>query len=328
MRSSELIPLLLIVLGVATLYVSAAGILVRGLLGVLTRRPRRTASAARKWLRRVVVGLAGVAAVCMAYAYFIEPDWLEVTHVHITSDKLPPGGGPIRIVHVSDLHCDAGARLDEALPGVVAGEKPDIIVFTGDALNSRDGAERFRRCMRRLSQIAPTFAVKGNWDVWYHADVDLFGGTGVGELDDGAAELRLGGAKVWIGGLAPGRADGRIAELLAAAPDDALKVFLYHYPGQIYDAAGRADLYCCGHTHGGQVALPFYGAVVTLAKYGKRFEAGLYEVGGTQMYVNRGLGMEGRSVLRMRFLARPEVTVIHVAPATEPPPARNPHQAE
>ena len=57
------------------------------------------------------------------------------------------------------------------------------------------------------------------------------------------------------------------------------------------------DLYCAGHIHGGQIALPFYGALVTLSKYGKRFEAGLYRVGETWLYVNRGIGMEGERLL-------------------------------
>jgi hypothetical protein len=92
-------------------------------------------------------------------------------------------------------------------------------------------------------------------------------------------------------------------------------VFIYHYPDVIYDAAARQiDLCCVGHTHGGQVALPFYGAVVTRSKLGKRFEAGLYRVQDTWLYVNRGIGMEGKAAPRVRFCARPEVTVIDLVP--------------
>jgi predicted MPP superfamily phosphohydrolase len=71
-----------------------------------------------------------------------------------------------------------------------------------------------------------------------------------------------------------------------------------------------------GHTHGGQIALPLYGALITFSKYVKRYEAGLYREGETWLYVNRGIGMEGGPVPRVRFWARPEVTVIEISPET------------
>ena len=76
------------------------------------------------------------------------------------------------------------------------------------------------------------------------------------------------------------------------------------------DPGQRVDLFLCGHTHGGQVRLPFWGAVITLSKYHKRFESGLYDFEGVPMYVNRGVGCEGGSAPRVRFLCRPEVAVI------------------
>jgi len=105
------------------------------------------------------------------------------------------------------------------------------------------------------------------------------------------------------------------ARLPRRGPGRGPVIFLYHYPDAIYGLAGRADLYLCGHTHGGQVALPFYGALITLSKYGKRFEGGRYEVGGTTMYVTRGVGMEGYHTPPIRFLAPPEVVFIELAPA-------------
>ena len=63
------------------------------------------------------------------------------------------------------------------------------------------------------------------------------------------------------------------------------------------------------------MALPLYGALLTLSKFGKRYEAGLYREGATTLYVNRGIGMEGGPAPRVRFWARPEVTVIEIAPA-------------
>ena len=90
-----------------------------------------------------------------------------------------------------------------------------------------------------------------------------------------------------------------------------------HYPDDIYEAAKyNVDLYCAGHTHGGQVALPLYGAIVSYSKLGKRFERGLFKIKQTWLYVNREIGMDGGYSPRIRFRTRPEITVIDVVPAT------------
>jgi len=294
------------------LYVAAGWICIRAVVRRIRRKPAPSRSRVRRWLRRGVLLLAAVGVVCLAYAYFIEPYWLETTHVTLRSDKLPAGAEAIRIVHISDLHCDAEVKLEDELVDVIAAAKPDLIAFTGDAINYPEARETFRDCMTRLAAIAPTFAVKGNWDVWLVPTAGLFDGMGVIELDGGGVELQIRGTTVWVAG-----APEKIATALDAASPGALKILLHHWPREIYLASEHgADLYLCGHTHGGQVALPFYGAIITLAKYGKRFESGLYHVKGTSMYVSRGVGMEGGTLTRLRFCARPEVTIIEIVPAS------------
>ena len=104
---------------------------------------------------------------------------------------------------------------------------------------------------------------------------------------------------------------------LGGIPPDAFSIFLYHAPDLILNAASQnVDLYCAGHTHGGQVALPGYGAIVTFSKFGKKYEAGLYREKKTFLYVNRGIGMDGGYRPRVRFWARPELTIIDVVPSS------------
>jgi predicted MPP superfamily phosphohydrolase len=87
---------------------------------------------------------------------------------------------------------------------------------------------------------------------------------------------------------------------------------LYHYPDLIDRLASKqVDLLLAGHTHGGQIALPFFGAIVTLSKGWKRYERGLYRVGESYLYVNRGLGTDLPAI---RFFARPEIAVIDLIP--------------
>jgi predicted MPP superfamily phosphohydrolase len=265
----------------------------------------------------VVLSLGALGVVCVVYGATVEPYWPEVTRIRLTSAKLPAGHAPVRIVQISDLHSDPKARLEDVVPTLVAAEHPDAIVFTGDAINSPGGLENFRRCMRGLAAIAPTYAVRGNWDVWFWKQVDLYAGTGVRELSSDGAEIVAGAARVWLCGVPVGNELDE-PRVVGAAPAGDYVVFLYHYPDEIYAVAreARVDLYCAGHTHGGQIALPFYGAILTLSKFGKRFEAGLYRVDSTWLYVNRGIGMEGGNVPRVRFCARPEITVFEIEAAS------------
>ena len=312
-HSADLVRVFLFVLAVGTLY----GAVALALMRMLRERRGGAPSPGRRkvWTRRALLALAAFGLLCMAYGRFVEPTWLEVRHVSIISPRLPKGARPVRIVHVSDLHSDPTPRLEGRLPDVVAAERPDLIVFTGDAINAPEGLAAFKSCMGRFSGIAPTFAVTGNWDERFSIDLPLYAGTGVRELKGGAAKVDVAGTSVWVAGI-PGWGADAVGQALAAVPPGAFTVLLHHYPEDVeaFAARGTVDLCCAGHIHGGQVALPFYGALVTLSRTGKRYESGLYRVGGTWLYVSRGVGMEGGEAPRVRFCARPEVTVIEATP--------------
>jgi hypothetical protein len=74
----------------------------------------------------------------------------------------------------------------------------------------------------------------------------------------------------------------------------------------------QIDLYLAGHTHGGQVRLPVWGAIITMSAYGKQYESGLYQLNPTTLYVSRGIGLEGLSLPRVRFLCPPEMVLIEL----------------
>jgi len=283
----------------------------------------------RRWRRRVpvrapqfsVLLLAGLGLGCLFYGAVIEPRQLEVTRTRVQTSRLPAGHPGIRIVHLSDLHSDTVARLESELPARVAALHPDLIVFTGDAANSTESLNIFRTCLGELTKIAPTFAVKGNWDIVSFIKGNRFAGTGATVLDGTSASLAADGVNVHVVGLAYGSNTQGLNAALAALPADGPAIVLMHmpYPDAVSPAlASRVDLMCAGHTHGGQVTLPFYGALITLSKWGKRFESGFYPNAdgfGFPLYVSRGIGM-GRPGPRVRFLARPEVAVIELLPSS------------
>ncbi|HEX7317853.1 MAG TPA: metallophosphoesterase [Pyrinomonadaceae bacterium] len=314
---------LLFVCAVAAVYLFAACAFVRMLL----RRfgSLEPATRAGRIAERGSLVLAAVGLVCFAYGYFVEPYWPQVTHVRVESVKLKGARRPVRVVHISDLHCDPEPRLEERLPDLIAAERPDLIVYTGDSLNSPEGLPVLRKLLPRLAAVAPTYAVRGNWDTAYWRRQELFEGTGVVELKKEAARVDVAGTSLWVAGAPfaamddpPNGVPSGFENTLKDVPPDAFTLFLYHTPDLILEAAAtnRVDLYCAGHTHGGQVALPLYGALVTLSKFGKKYESGLHREGQTWLYVTRGVGMEGGPAPRVRFFARPEVTVIELVPGS------------
>lgn len=109
-----------------------------------------------------------------------------------------------------------------------------------------------------------------------------------------------------------------IRKLLEKIPNDGFSIFLYHFPDLVEELSGQnVNLYLCGHTHGGQIALPLYGAVVTLTKFNKKYEKGVYIVGDTIMYVNRGIGVDRFPFPKVRFLAKPEIAVFDIVPKSD-----------
>jgi len=142
--------------------------------------------------------------------------------------------------------------------------------------------------------------------------------TQVQVLDNTIVRLMTNSGKIVMVGLScfEWQADGmELQNLMNQAEPDEFSILLYHKPDLAYEAdKSGVDLYLAGHTHGGQVRLPFYGAIYTNSRYGKTFEMSLYQLEHTTLYVNRGLGFTGGSTPRIRFLAPPEVTLIELVP--------------
>lgn len=278
--------------------------------------PVRTGILDRPWLRRGVLGTAALGILCVLYGRFVESRWVEVTHVRIPTSKMAPGSPPIRILHVTDTHCDRWGPNEARLLGIVREEKPDLIAFTGDATNdAKDGLAAFRRLASFLQAPFGCFAVKGNWEAWFWSDLDVFGGTALQELTVAAPvkEVLIRGTRLAVCGVPYDAPHG--AQALSRVPPEAFCLFLCHTPDMIREPGLQAaDLYLAGHTHGGQVRLPLHGAMVTLSKYGKAYESGLFREGRCRMYVCRGLGMEGGIIPRVRFWCRPEVAVLELVP--------------
>jgi predicted MPP superfamily phosphohydrolase len=303
---------------VAVLLYAAAGLeLFRMLWRVRAGAGGPQAGRFRRWARRALLAGAGLGLLCLPYAWRVEPYWPNVERVRVESAKLSSGTGPVRLVLLADTHCDPVARCEGRLPDLVRGLRPDAIVFAGDAINSEQALPVFRRLATRLAAIAPTYSVRGNWEVWWFRHLELTAGTGMVQLDGEAVPIRARGAEIWLGGVAVENDTG-VRKALSRVPSGAFAVLAHHYPQAAPGAIREgADLVLSGDTHGGQVRLPLVGALVRITRGGSREyrDIGLQRVGDGWLYVSRGIGMEGGRAPRVRFLCRPEVTLVEIAPA-------------
>ncbi len=245
-----------------------------------------------------------------AYAFWIEPTWLEITRYRLESAKLEE---PLRICLLADLQTDRIGAYERRVVRAALAEEPDLILLAGDYLQAR--TPHFRRLAPQLNQLlreeqlaAPkgVFAVPGNCDPsgWEEIFTDLpvttITATGVHRLPG----LAVTGLQL---------ADSFRADL-TVEPESTFHIVLGHAPDF---ALGRieADLLLAGHTHGGQFVLPGYGPLLTLSKVPRAWASGRTTLsGGRELIVSRGLGLERGEAARIRFRCRPELVVIDVVP--------------
>ena len=262
-----------------------------------------------------------MAAGAPAYAFGLEPNWLDRTLHRI---RLPRRGltSGVRILQLSDFHAShvvPFSLIDKAVDlGLEA--KPDVICLTGDFVTNAqdfDQAE-YTRILRRLSSVAPTFACLGNHDggIWSikiggFEDTsvvrDLLSAANVSLLHNRSELLHVRGQSIrlaGVGDLWTHEVDGDLA-FQGARPGEPT-VLLAHNPDSKDELVDRPwDVMLSGHTHGGQVLVPLVGTRFVPVR-DKRFIAGLKAWNGRQIYVSRGVGNVGG----VRVNCRPEVTVL------------------
>ncbi|MCS7283882.1 MAG: metallophosphoesterase [Anaerolineae bacterium] len=257
------------------------------------------------------------------YATWVEPFRLTVTPLEIPSPKLQ-SGEPLRILHLSDIHFEGWTPREHHLLETARALSPDLIFLTGDYLNlssvdndtAREGA---RDLLTQLASIAPTYAVIGSPPVDRPDIVPaIFAGLPIAWLIDEIADVEIKGHHLRLIGVrctADHRRDGerlrRLWDETKSGEGLAFRILLYHSPDLFPLAAELGiDLHLAGHTHGGQLRLPLFGAIFTSSAFWKRYEAGLYKGGESILYVSRGIGVEGKGAPRARFLAPPEIVLV------------------
>lgn len=281
----------------------------------------RNTEKAVRWLG----GAVAAGAALGAYAVALEPLWLQVTRPKIHVRGLHPDLEGFRIALLTDLHAGAGTPLwlIRRACRLAMAERPHLVALTGDF--AADDADSFQPVLDALGGLsAPhgVWAVPGNHDHIvgigrWHAEIGRH--PVIRNLTNDAVLRRVGSATLCIAGVDDFATGRPTLEPLPPPEDRDFTLLLAHNPDQAervrrdYDAV---NLIVSGHTHGGQVRLPFVGAVKNPAEFDDLYEEGLRRRPWTQVYTSRGVGTVH---LTVRFLCRPEVAVLELTGAPRPP---------
>lgn len=272
----------------------------------------------------------GVGAAALWWGAVHEPFRLTVSHLHLKTDRMPAHLPPIRLLHLSDFHVERLTRREEAVLAQIKQLQPDLIVISGDFLNlsyvqDPQARTQVQKLLRQITAPHGVYAVLGSPTVdERHSVPSLFDGLPIRLLRDEWVEVELPqGQRLLILGMDCSHElepDGQKLAHLVRRPGysanpgfDQPALFLYHSPELMPQASQHNfDLYLCGHTHGGQIRLPLIGPIFTSSQLGREFVMGHYVRGRTNLYVSRGIGLEGLSAPRIRFLCPPEIILVTV----------------
>ena len=259
-----------------------------------------------------------LATICaLFYAYFIEPNLIDIHRVQLKLPNLASDFNGYRIVQISDIHVDKRTKIQylNRIFRTVNQQKPDLIAITGDFVTRRQiqFLPKLKTTLGQLSDSHKTVAVLGNHDYWAGANKisEVLAQTKVQNLDNKVYSVKRGNSilniagvdDVWVG-------KDRLDLVLQQLPQKGAAILLVHEPdfADKTAATNRFDLQLSGHSHAGQIRLPLL-KPPKLPPLGRKYYSGLYKVGEMFQYTNRGIGMTG---LHLRFSSRPEITVFEL----------------
>lgn len=291
-------------------------------------------------LKTTAATAAGCAALAVTYAGVIERNAFVVREV--TMPVLTPGSTPLRVLHLSDIHMRPGQRRKQAWLRELAGWEPDLVVNTGDNLSHPKAVPAVVQALGELLSV-PGLFVFGSNDYFaptlknpakYLTDSDhrahgnplpwqdlraAFTERGWLDLTHTTRELEVAGLTISAAGVDDAHLGRDRYETIAgpADPTANLRLGVTHAPyTRVLDrfAADGYQLVMAGHTHGGQLCLPFYGALVTNCDLDRNRAKGASNWGaGTALHVSAGIGTSPFAPLR--FCCRPEATLLTLVAA-------------
>jgi len=272
-----------------------------------------------KLLKAAAIDLAVLALGAASYSVLVKPEQFSIETVHLKLPRLPRAFSGLRIAQISDIHMGSWMNLNrfQQLADLIVAQKPDLLLITGDFLFGHNFNEASRgdlndliTVLSPLAATLPSFAVLGNHDYWTNSEAvrKMLFSCGITDLTNTVFTLSREGENLHLCGVDDvWEGNVRLEDVLNQLTDDSAAILLAHEPDFADTSAvtGRFDLQVSGHSHGGQVVIPFYGPPI-LPYLGQKYPSGLYKVGDMFQYTNRGVGT---GMLAVRLNCSPEITL-------------------
>jgi len=267
------------------------------------------------WARRALLLLFGLGLSLAVDAFWIEPARLVVNRQELQLPNWPSPLSGLRVALVSDLHVGSrhwGLTQLHELVARVNAEQPDLILLGGDYVVDAQhvAAEPIAAELGQLRAPLGVIAVLGNHDWWTNGPRirTAFEAQGIRVLDDEVRRVDARGKSFCVLGLRDEYARNRSVswQLSRALPGLPLLV-LVHEPDVFHELGEQPSLTLAGHTHGGQVNLPWLGRLIVPSRFGQRYAAGHIVENGRHLYVTTGVGT---SILPVRFGVPPEIALL------------------
>ena len=236
---------------------------------------------------------------------------ISVRHLTVPIAGIPDALSGLRLAHVSDFHFRKWEQVHVQAQEALCALKPDLLLLTGDyAVNPQQWQKPLEMLCRLLEPIAkdtPIYAVMGNHD---HPDMLADSSIPAVFLRNESVTLEHNGVPFEVVGVDQHHFGGEdIRAALGESSERAFTLLLAHYPSTVFRLPpGRVDLQLSGHTHGGQIRIPFFGCIWPNDKISCRMARGLHAVGGTLLHVTPGLGVS--NPIPVRFRCPPEISVL------------------
>jgi len=259
----------------------------------------------------------GFVFVCFVLFFMYQNKHLVVDNFIVQSEKISGDLDGFKIVQISDLHNANFGRDNDKLLNLIKKQNPDIVVITGDLVDSNHtNINRALEFAQKVQEICPTYYVTGNHEYWLdEKDLDILlsglRARGITILENECVNIEKGNSSFILAGLDDRNlSDNTLANILQDHKGE-FTVVLAHEPQYIFNySREKVDLVLSGHAHGGQFRLPLIGGVVAPDQgFNPQYTDGEYKINDTTMIVSRGLG---NSIIPVRLFNYPEIVCVEL----------------
>ena len=268
----------------------------------------------RKFIQYALCG--GIGSLIASYPVFIERNIVQINRYKIPIDNLPESFNGIRLVQLTDLHL--GFMVSESFIARIVHKtnqlKPDIIICTGDYVHKRNSTEEIDKVWPILSKLKAkygVFSVLGNHDHWADFERSMYWLERSGQnIRYACKQIYKGKERILIAGAGDYWEDDlNIDKTFSCSDQDDCRVLLSHNPDSVDTKYNTSlSLVISGHTHGGQVVIPFFGPPKLPVK-NKEYSSGLIDAGKTKVFISKGIGW---AIYPVRFNCYPEIAILEL----------------